>query len=200
MSISAQVNNSGKSKRDQYSEFEDDRLLILIASRRDSDALAALYERYRVIVGRFLQRGMCETMLVEEVYNDVMLAVWRKASSFRGDSKVSTWIFSIAYYIRCTHAKKESRYKHDVANDSELSHEGESETGSSLRETIQDAMMTLSEAHRMVIELSYFHGYKTSEIAVIVDCPQNTVKTRLFHARKKLKETLQSDLYALRSY
>ncbi len=182
-------------KRQDYSDFEDDKLLILIGSNRDNTALDELYERYRPTLGRFLQRGMHETTLIEEVYNDVMLTIWRKASTFRGESKVSTWIFTIAYRLKIALSQKEKRHAHLTTED--FMHEVVPETGASIEETIEDAMIKLSEAHRTVIELSYFHGYNTSEIAVIVGCPQNTVKTRLFHARQKLKTTIEVDQSSL---
>jgi len=130
-------------------------------------------------------------MLIEEVYNDVMLTIWRKASTFRGESKVSTWIFTIAYRIKIALSQKENRHKHVTTE--EFTHDISSESSFSVTETIEDAMVGLSESHRTVIELSYFHGYNISEIAAIVDCPQNTVKTRLFHARQKLKTTIEAD-------
>ena len=178
-------------RRDEYTTIEDDKLLILIGNRQDRSALAELYERYRQPVGRFLLRGLRESKLVEEIYNDVMLTVWNKADSFRGESKVSTWIFAIAYRQRMSHSRKESKHEH--AGQKELQYALEPEENLMLTETIEAAMMELSKQHRAVIELTYFHGYRTTEVAAILRCPQNTVKTRLFHARKKLRATLETD-------
>lgn len=180
-----------------YGDFSDNELLNLVGESQDRDALTELYNRFKPIIGRFLQRDNCDSKLIGEVYNDVMLAVWRNAKNFRGDSKVSTWLFSISYRIRLAHSRKEWRHKHSYFD--ELVVEPESENASyidepsSQSEAITVAMKELTEPHRVAVELSYFHGYSILEIANIVRCPQNTVKTRLFHARKKLKEALEAN-------
>lgn len=100
---------TNKTVRD-YSELDDEKLLFLISANQNRLALTELYRRYKSVVGAFLQRSMYQTKLVEEIYNDVMLTIWQKASNFRGESKVSTWIFAIAYRQRLTHQRKESRH------------------------------------------------------------------------------------------
>jgi len=181
----------------EYAQLNDDGLLVLVGERRDRDALAELYYRYRIIVRGFLQKKMSEPALFEEVYNDVMLTVWEKANSFRGASKVSTWIFGIAYRTRLAHNRKESRHKHNKSDEFVINAGVEDETTlenqTSSSETLRAALAELSEQHRSVIVLAYFYGYSTQEISDILGCPKNTVKTRLFHARKKLKTTLETD-------
>ncbi|WP_211316928.1 sigma-70 family RNA polymerase sigma factor [Arenicella xantha] len=181
--------------RERYSEFADDKLLMLIGTSRDRAALSELYHRFQLPITRFLQRQMFSTTLVEEAYNDVILTVWNKAAGFRGESKVSTWLFGIAYRTGLAHSRKERRHNHvssDELVDSVISGEG-TEAQADVNESLHAALLELSEAHRIVTELAYFHGYSTSEIAQIVDIPANTVKTRLFHARKKLKAALEAD-------
>ncbi len=181
----------------EYSECSDGELLQLISENRDRAALTELYLRYKLPLGRFLQRQMGGNQLVDESYNDVMLSVWQKADQFKGNSKVSTWIFTIAYRSQLAHVKKESRHQHSDADDVmdiyTSQKQAETDNHTRISENLHAALSELSEDHRSVIELSYFHGYSTAEIADIVRCPQNTVKTRLFHARKKLKEALESD-------
>lgn len=180
-----------KLNREQYREFEDEDLISLIGQKQDGIALAELYERYRLTLGRFLLRGLAHAKLVDEIYNDVMLAVWRNASNFRGDSKASTWLFGIAFRARMNASRKENKHNH--MGDEVLENEEAPETEAFVSETMQAAISKLSDDHKLVIELAYFHGYNTHEIASIVDCPQNTVKTRLYHARKKLKSSIESD-------
>lgn len=179
-----------------YSELDDNRLLTLIGTDRDRKALAELYSRYQLQITRFLQRYTESRILIEEVYNDVMLTVWRKADGFRGDSKVSTWLFAIAYRTRQSHSRKENRHNHveydDYMVDAIAEEQAEDESQASVNEDLQAALLELSEEHRTVIELTYFHGYSTTEVADIVRVPQNTVKTRLFHARKNLKAALEA--------
>jgi len=190
--IIAAKNNGG-----DYSERSDRELLDSISENRDRAALTELYMRYKLPLGRFLQRQMGGNQLVDESYNDVMLSVWQKANQFKGNSKVSTWIFTIAYRSQLAHVKKESRHKHcdtdDIMDIYTSQKQAEIDNHTRVSENLHAALSELSDDHRSVIELSYFHGYRTVEIADIVRCPQNTVKTRLFHARKKLKEVLEND-------
>jgi RNA polymerase sigma-70 factor (ECF subfamily) len=190
------TSSASEIKGSKYSKLDDNELLTLIGENRDRAALTELYNRYRLPLGHFIQREMSGTKLVEEVYNDVMLIVWNKASGFRGDSKVSTWIFGIAYRTRLTHSRKESRHNHcgtgEFMDNVQIEDESDLEARTSVSETLHAAMIELPSKHRVVIELAYFHGYSTAEIAGIVGCPQNTVKTRLFHARNKLKATLEA--------
>jgi len=180
---------------DQITKLDDRQILDLIATKQDKVALSELYERYRHSLGGFLRRKLFEDKLVDEVYNDVMMTVWQKASGFRGDSKVSTWIFGIAYRICMSHSRKEQKH---TANMSEYDLEAIVETSESdLVEQLRAAMTDLSDDHRTVVEMAYFYGHSMAEIAEIVDCPLNTVKTRLFHARQNLKNIIESQQQAL---
>lgn len=186
------VTNLGVSAR-----IPDKQLIDLIALQRDRRALAELYNRYQSPVCGLLQRGGWHTKLIGEIYNDVMLTVWNKAATFRGESKVSTWIFGIAVRVRMSHNRKENR--HQASDDREVTEVGDQVQRDALEQatqqadneaTLHAALTSLSDAHRTVIELAYFYGYDTHEIAEMIDCPQNTVKTRLFYARKHLKSTI----------
>jgi RNA polymerase sigma-70 factor (ECF subfamily) len=75
----------------------------------------------------------------------------------------------------------------DPGPDAELSHQR-------LCEALREAMTGLSPEHRAVVDLTYFHGMGYREIAEIVGCPVDTVKTRMFHARRRLKQALPGEL------
>ncbi len=172
-----------------YSSATDQSLIALIAEQQDKLALAELYERYRHNLAGFIRRKLFQDRLVDEVFNDVMFTVWQKASAFRSESKVSTWIFGIAYRTCLTHLRKESKHQIETANDEleNLSYEDSSETNQELK----TAMNELSEQHQDVIELAYFYGHSMIEMSEILACPVNTVKTRLFHARKQLRQSVE---------
>ena len=165
---------------------DDDRTLIRrIADGRDVDAFERLYHAYRKRLGPFTFRIVRDAAANEEVFNDVMLTVWRKAETYNGTSKVSTWIFSIAYR-QCL---KALRGRARTAEDSEAPEASVDERGAfEQSDLVRHALTRLSPEHRLVIELSYFQGNNYREIAAIADCPENTVKTRVFHARRRLKE------------
>jgi len=180
--------------------LEDHELLGLIANRQDKLALAELYDRYRHTLGSFISRKVYQDKLVDEIFNDVMFTVWQKASIFRGDSKVSTWIFGIAHRVCMSQTRKEMKHTKNMteaefdelpakASEDEL----DSENKADLVDQLRVATSKLGENHRDVIELTYYHGHSLVEVSEIIGCPVNTVKTRLFHARKKLKESLQQN-------
>ncbi|MEL6869149.1 MAG: sigma-70 family RNA polymerase sigma factor [Pseudomonadota bacterium] len=171
----------------------DKALLRRIADEQDSAALQTLYRRYAPRVTGFLRRMTQDSGLIEEAYNDVMLTVWKKASQYRAESKASSWVFSIAYRV-CLRMVKKQKFRAGVLDmlQKERQSEGfEVDRTVERSDLIQAALEKLSIPHRLVIELSYFRDFSTEEIAEIVGCPRNTVKTRLFHARKQVRSFVE---------
>ncbi len=167
----------------------DRRLLKRIAEQQDREALQQLYGSYAPRITGFLRRMTRDDGLIEEAYNDVMMTVWRKAHQYKGQSKVSSWIFSIAYRI-CLRMVKKQKFRAGVLDmlGREPSFATHETAGPVERDDlIAAALDRLNAAHRLVVELSYFRDFSTQEIAQIVGCPVNTVKTRLFHARQKIR-------------
>ena len=131
--------------------------------------------------------------MIEEAYNDVMLTVWRKAHQFRAGSKVSSWIFSIAYRV-CLRMVRKQKFRSGVLEMFGQTQKEPPKGEEAHREDeslITQALERLSAQHRSIIELAYYCGHSTQEIAEIAGCPVNTVKTRLFHARKKIREFVE---------
>jgi RNA polymerase sigma factor (sigma-70 family) len=133
------------------------------------------------------------TALIEEIINDAMLVVWRRADTFDRSCKLSTWIFAIAYR---TALKAVQHRDEPVDADPDLLHGDamyEPEAGFSqqqLQQRVAQALDLLPLEQRMVVNLTYYHGMAYEEIAGIMECPVNTVKTRMFHARRRLKTLL----------
>ncbi len=164
-------------------------LALLEAIRRgDRRAFAELYRLYHPRLHGYLHRILSNRAIAEEVLDDVMFVVWTDARKFRGHAAVSSWIFGIAYRKAMTAIRKEGRY-HAL-----LDHGADVNTvpakASQDVELIQAALVQLSPDHRQVVELTYFSGFSYQEIATIADCPVNTIKTRMFHARRRLKYLL----------
>lgn len=166
----------------------NERQLLGAVARRDRQAFAELYRIYQPRLYGYLRRFAANVVVVEEVVDDVMFVVWTDARKFRGKSAVSSWIFGIAYRKALTALRKEGRYEAPLQRDVETAdpHGGERAD----MELIHAGLASLSPDHRQVIELTYFCGYSYQEIAEIADCPVNTVKTRMFHARRRLKVLL----------
>ncbi len=175
----------------------DERELLARVSGQDLQAFEKLYRIYQPRLARFLIAILQRPQLVEEVLDDTMMVIWQTAGNFRGASKPSTWVFSIAYRKALKAKAKwpdpveqeehDTRVSNEPGPDDELHHRR-------LHDALIDAMNHLSPEHRAVVDLTYFHGLGYREIAEIVDCPVDTVKTRMFHARRRLKEVMSGSL------
>jgi RNA polymerase sigma-70 factor (ECF subfamily) len=154
----------------------------------DRTAFKELYLIYHRRLARFLMRMTSRHDLIEEVINDTLWTVWLKAGDFRGDSLVSTWIVGITYRralkARRGHGTARPMLIEEVAVAPDVQLEAEN------REWLGLALAELPLEQRMVMEFSYLMGHSCEEIAQIMQCPVNTVKTRMFHAREKLRRSL----------
>lgn len=184
-------------RTDLRSSGPDERELLARVSARDLQAFEKLYRIYQPRLARFLIAIVQRPQLVEEVLDDTMMVVWQTAANFRGSSKPSTWVFSIAYRKALKAKAKwpdpvedeeyDTRVSNEPGPDDELHHQR-------LHDALIDAMSRLSPEHRAVVDLTYFHGMGYREIADIVECPVDTVKTRMFHARRRLREAMPGSL------
>ena len=169
-------------------KLPDERDLLKAVGQRDREAFAQLYRLYQPRLHGYLRRLLGSPALVEEVVDDVLFVVWTDAMKFRGQSAVSSWIFGIAYRKAMSALRTESRFQSPPST-GVWSIDDEEESGANL-ELISAGLAELSADHRQVIELTYFCGMSYQEVAAIADCPVNTVKTRMFHARRRLKVLL----------
>ncbi len=162
--------------------------LLSRVRRGDRGAFSELYKQYHPRLYGYLLRLLANPSMVEEVLDDVMFVVWKDARKFRGTAAVSSWIFGIAYRKALTAIRADRRYQ------SHLDHNADTDAvaGEPAQhgEWIHAALLQLSPDHRQVVELTYFAGFSYQEIADIAGCPVNTVKTRMFHARRRLKVLL----------
>jgi RNA polymerase sigma-70 factor (ECF subfamily) len=156
---------------------------------QDAQAMHELYHLYHRRLARFLMRLTSRYDLAEEIINDTFWVIWQHAADFRGASQLSTWVFGIAYRRAL---KTLRRVRPDLPLDSEEVPEQTEEPWqqAELREWLGAALGKLPHEQRMVLELAYHLGHSCEEIAEIMQCPTNTVKTRMFHARRKLKGLL----------
>jgi len=182
--------------RARFSDDSADLALLERVANGDREALRDLYGTYYHPLLRFIYRITGRLDLAQEGVNDVMLVVWRSSRSFGRRSTVSTWIMGIAYRKALKLLAASRRWTTRMVSDpiedlversplaAEHSHDDD------LRDLLDEALRHLSAEHRAVVELTYFYGCSYEEIAVIAACPVNTVKTRMFHARAKLKTLL----------
>jgi RNA polymerase sigma-70 factor (ECF subfamily) len=164
--------------------------LIRRVTLRDRTALRELYLLYHRRLSRFLMRLTQRQDLAEEVINDTLLVVWNSADRFRGDSRVSTWIVGIAYRraLKSVRRRRSFEMIELEATDSLVGVDGLQ--ACETQEWIEEALAELPIEQRLCLELAYVLGHSCEEISVITSCPVNTVKTRLYHARRKLSTLL----------
>ncbi|WP_049621730.1 RNA polymerase sigma factor [Frateuria defendens] len=174
---------------------DEETMLLERVAAEEMRAFETLYQAYNPRLRRFVRGITRQPALVEEILDDTMMVVWRKAYTFNHTSKVSTWILAIAYRQSLKTLRKlgkahdaEARGQDEAVADGpddELQHQ-------ELRRHLDAALDTLPTEQRAAMELTYYLGYSCREIAQIMGCPVDTVKTRMFYARRKLKAWLAS--------
>jgi RNA polymerase sigma-70 factor, ECF subfamily len=172
-----------------------DEVLIGRIAKGDRLAMQVLFARHHVRVYRFVLRLVRNETAAEDLISEVFLDVWRQAGSFEGRSAVSTWLLAIARYkaLSALRRQPEEELDEDMAaaiedpsDDPEIAAQKKDTS-----EILRKCLTALSPEHREIIDLVYYHEKSIEEVAQIVAIPQNTVKTRMFYARKKLAELLK---------
>ena len=164
-----------------------DHQLISRVAGEDEDAFRTLYERFADRVFRYAFTLLRNQHLAEEAAQETMIAVWKGAERFQGRSKASTWIFGIARNKAFDLIRREKRGERtpDVSLVSP-----DPSPGLLQQEVVAGAMSTLPEPQREVVFLTFYEGLSYGEIAGVLGIPEGTVKSRMFHAKRKLAEAL----------
>lgn len=173
---------------------EDHQLISRIAAG-DQSAVRTLFARYHVRIFRFIVRFVKSDAVAEELANEVFLDIWRNAAKYEGRSSVSTWLLAIARNRSLSYLRKR-RDEHMDDKTAERMVDGSdtpevSAQKSNKAELMRACMRRLTPEHSEVIDLVYYHEKTINEVSEIVGIPANTVKTRMFHARKKLSALLK---------
>jgi len=168
-----------------------DLALVAAIAAGDEAAFNQIYARYYPRIARFTRRITRRSELIAEITNDTLWAIWRCAPSFKGGSRVSTWIMGIAHHIGNKTLLRSSRreaHEEPFLGLIEAAHEPWSDGDD--REWVGAALVQLAEEQRTALELFYRFGHSCEEIAEMVDCPTNTVKSRMFHGRRNMQRLL----------
>jgi RNA polymerase sigma-70 factor, ECF subfamily len=177
----------------QTSDLPDAALIRSIAAG-DKHAMQILFARHNVRVFQFLLRFVGDKSAAEDLVSDVFLDVWRQASRFQARSQVSTWLLAIARNKAISALRRRSTEEldedeaaamEDPQDNPEVTLQNRQKT-----EILLNCPTQLSPAHREIIDLVYYHEKSIDEVAEIIGVPQNTVKTRMFYARKRIAELM----------
>lgn len=186
---------SGALDPQDMSALTDDALVLRIATEADRAAFAELFRRFAGRIKSFLMKGGATPDLAEEIAQDVMVAVWRKAASFDGArATAATWIYTIARNRRIDLLRRERRPEPDP-EDPLFRPEPPEDPATALAAADRDArvrqaLATLSDEQREVVRLAFFSGLSHGEIADQLAAPLGTVKSRLRLSFKRLRDEL----------
>ena len=172
-------------------------LVQAVAARQDRAAFVTLFEFYAPRVKTMLMRTGTEASLAEDIAQETLLTVWRKAASYdRARAGVAAWIFTIARNLRIDHARRnrgvpaETLYE-VLSLDAEPAHPDATLIAEERDTSVHNAMRSLSDDQARVVRLSFFEDKPHAEIARLLNLPLGTVKSRLRLAMTRLRERLE---------
>ena len=170
----------------------DERLLSRMAGG-DEDALATFYRRHESALFRFILTRMNDSFEAGDIVIEVMHEAWRSAARYQGRSAVKSWLFGIARHKALDRVRSQGRHKADTLE--ETDEVPDTSTIDALAaaedaEAVRHCLEGLSAQHREVVHLAFYEDLSYQEIAKIAECPEGTVKTRIFHAKRALKACL----------
>jgi RNA polymerase sigma-70 factor (ECF subfamily) len=178
------------------SQTAADRDLLEGVARGEQSAFQRLYARHNVRIFRFLMRLVQNKATAEELLNEVFLEIWQHAGRYEGRSSPSTWMMAIAHNKAVSGLRRRREVTGlaeadmpeaaDPEDDPEQVSQKE-DKGRIMRACINE----LSPDHKAILDLVYYQELSVGEAAEVLGIPENTVKTRMFYARKKLSELLK---------
>jgi RNA polymerase sigma-70 factor (ECF subfamily) len=180
--------------------MDNDRVRELLAriGREDQAAFRELYKAFSRKVFAYVLNMVNDHGRAEEILVDTMYEVWRNPARFRGDSQFGTWLIGIARNkaLMVYRARRPDETHGDLDDIAETeaadTPDGYAQLAQKQRsEGVQHCMGKLSDEHRECLHLVFYEGLSLAEVAAVQRCPENTVKTRLFHARQKVKNCLR---------
>jgi RNA polymerase sigma-70 factor (ECF subfamily) len=187
---------------------DDDHRLIAVCLRGDeaaaNAAFAQLMCRYEERLFNTVFRLMGNQQDAEDVVQETFVNAYQSLASFKGDSQFFTWLYRIAYNTAVSHKRKQKAAVSieagrngeagiEPADRSEYNQPGSAMSRAEEERRIQRALNQLSPEHRLVLVLKEMEEMKYEEIAVILQVPVGTVRSRLHRARLELREILERD-------
>jgi RNA polymerase sigma-70 factor (ECF subfamily) len=159
--------------------------------KKDERQFAQLYTITQKRVFYYLFRLTKSHETAEDLLMTTYTEVWKLAKNFRGDSKVLTWIFGIARNLAMNEIRKNRKLESELGEDlvypsDQFSHSEKAEK----LQILQEALNRLSFEHREILDFVFLQGMGYEDIAQIIHIPVNTVKTRVFYAKEKLRTIL----------
>jgi RNA polymerase sigma-70 factor (ECF subfamily) len=163
----------------------------------DTAAFSRFYTAYRSRLSRFVSRFVDSQETIEEIVNDSFMVVWFHAGDFRAESKVSTWIFGIAFRLSMKAVRRFRRAEHcsEFREAAEIAADPAPDV--ELQDWLLHTLRTLAPDQRDAVILGYLYGYSIREISKVTGAPAGTIKSRLFHGRLGLRAKAGTDTRSL---
>lgn len=173
------------------SEHETRLMLSVRAGSRD--AFEELYQLYQKPLANYLHRLSRNPQRVDDLLQEIFLRVWKAAPRYQPRAKVSTWIFQIAHNLWINDSLKRREQGLDDRDPAHSSAPEENLEREELRGRVRAALEAIPEGEREVLILAEYNGLRYEQISEILSIPVGTVKSRVFHATRRLRELLASD-------
>ena len=182
---------------------DDGRSLLRRIAAGDQHALRCLYADYRPRLWGYLFHQLDgDAGWTEELTQDVFLAVWRAAETYRGEAQVATWLFRIAHNLAAN--ARRARDRQPLSERLTVGDDGRDERddlpmGASHEDavlnrlTLAAALSRLAPHHREVLDLVFVQGFSMAEVSTILGVPVGTVKSRVSYARRALHAHLAAE-------
>jgi RNA polymerase sigma-70 factor (ECF subfamily) len=180
--------------------MDNDEVLRLLEriGQRDEAAFRELYRAFSRRLYAYALRQHGDPAQAEEIVADTLYEVWKAPAKFRGEAQFSTWLIGIARnkVLMAFRSRKPDQLHEDLADVADTVAADDPSAFELLaqqqrHEGVRHCMDRLSDDHKECIHLVFYEGLSLAEVAQMQACPEGTVKTRLFHARQKLKTCLK---------
>ena len=168
----------------------DEEALIERCRTGDDIAFGELVERYKHLVYGMVWRLTTDRSRTDDLAQEVFLKIYRGLPYFRGEARLSTWIFRIVSNV-CAQDRSQRREETPASPIRERGRDDGAFAELELRDRLDKAIAQLPENYRLLIAAHYLQGVQYEALAEALDIPVGTVKTHLYRAKRRLRELLQ---------
>ena len=186
------------SPRDSREQVDEDRCRSLLRQMAtgNEQALIEFYHTFESKIYAFALNRFNDSHEAADLLHEVMWEIWRNAGRFEGRSPVLSWVFGIVHHKVIDRFRASGKY-----NTEELDPEMPEDPQHTLDEIVNEkeegehlhhCVGELSDVHREVVHLAFFEDLSQKAISDIIDCPEGTVRARMFYAKRALKRCLES--------
>ncbi len=173
-------------------ELLQEKRLVEKVAAGDSSAFRQLYDLSYGKVARYVQKVVNDASLADDILVQTFTVAWQKSNTFKGNGRITTWLIGIARNIMFREFRKVKNYvpfeEEYSAADTQSQFRVEID---STKTALKASLQVLSVKHREILELVFYQDFSYVEVAELIGIPENTVKTRVFHAKQALKNVLE---------